>query len=89
MTTRFGTTIADAVAAEDFPADYGSVAVLNYAGGAPLFVRVDGIPPTTAGEDGTKVVPAGARRIIDRSHLDGPTAVRMISTGAVSYEIEV
>jgi hypothetical protein len=91
MTIRHGTTAAATLASVDLPADYGSVAVLHYSGTTDLLVRVDGGVPALTGDGSnvTRVVPPGSRRIIDRSNLDGPTQVRLLSTGVVGFEIEV
>lgn len=88
-TTRHATTSADTVDEQDFAFDVGEVGVVHYAGTDPLFVRIDGEAPTTSGETGTYVVLPGTRRVIDRSAIDGPTEVRAISAGIVSYELEV
>lgn len=89
METRFGVTAPDEVESVDFSTDVGHVSVIHYGGDDPLFVRVDGADPSVGGEAGTRVVLPGTRRTIDRGDLDGPTEVRVISAGIVSFEIEV
>jgi len=86
MTTHHGTTEADTVAEVNFNDDAGSIAVFNYAGTDLLLVRVDGGDPAI-GQHDTRIVPPGVRRVITRD-LEGPTAIRLLSTGVVSYEIE-
>lgn len=87
-----GVTVGDEVAEVEWAADYGQVGVLNFSGTDVLLVRVDGGVPSLANDaDGrdTRVVPPGARRVIDRADVDGPTQVRLLSSGVVSFELEV
>lgn len=92
MTLRHVTTEPGVVAEVDVPVNTDTVAVLNYGGPDFVLVRVDGGEPGLEGAaaEVTRVVPPGARRIIDRPEsLDGPVEVRLLSAGAVPVELEV
>lgn len=65
----------------------GSVQIFNRSLTDPIFVRLDGVDPTVAG-DGTKVVLPGTSRQFEIPDPDSPN-IRLISSGlSTDYIIE-
>lgn len=88
MPVRHVTLAPDVVQTVSCPGDYSTVAVFPYAGSAgTVWVNVADADPTAAGDD-CYVVPFGSRRIIDRPDQTGASDARLLSSAAVTVEVE-
>jgi hypothetical protein len=89
MAIRHGTLTANTVATVSLTRDLREVAVMHKGNVQdPIYVRCDGTAATVAGNDTYSVLP-GQHRTIPRIWSSGsPTAVSIISAGAVQYEVE-
>jgi|tagenome__1003787_1003787.scaffolds.fasta_scaffold20928844_2 hypothetical protein len=87
MSTRHLTLAANAPTTVVFGGTYSSVAVFNTGNvAADVWVSTKaGVNPVAAA-DGTYRVPAGSRRVIEGKSTIGE--VRLLSTGAVTVEVE-
>lgn len=86
MSTRHGSTSADTVETVTFTQDLGTIQILHKGNVSdPLYATVNGTAPTVEGDD-TFAVLSGGFRIIERDGA-APTLIKMISSGAVDFEV--
>jgi hypothetical protein len=89
MPTRHGTLTANTAASVSVTGDRNEVGVTHKNNVTnPLYVRADGTTAVINAND-TFVVQPGQTRWVPRAReLGSPTAVSLISAGAVQYEVE-
>lgn len=69
-----------------FDVDYAAVEVLNVDGSAEVYFTADGTAPTIGGT-GCHVLPAAIGAVEVRVNMDGPTVVKLISTGTPKVSV--
>lgn len=87
---RQGTLVASTVTTVTFDADHRQMGVFNRArvdsADNDIWVTVNGDAPAI-GADGSRVVPAGARRVVEVVGA-GATVVKLVASGTPDFELE-
>lgn len=83
---QHATLVANTVLEVDFDRDYTRVEVVNVDGPAAIYFRTDGVAPVV-GATGCHVLPATICSIEVDVVFDGPTAVKLISTGTPKVSV--
>lgn len=88
MPVRHVTLSPNVVQTVSCAGDYDSAAIFPYGGASgPVWVNVADADPTVAGDD-CYYVPFGSRRVISRPGQTGVSDARLLSTVAVTVEVE-